>query len=39
MRRIAATLAVALCLFLFLTVPLLIRNLAGHGGHKDPLPS
>jgi hypothetical protein len=33
------TLAIALCLFLFLTVPLLLRALLGHGGHKDPLPS
>ena len=33
------TLAVALCLFLFLTVPLLIRTMVGHGGHKEPLPS
>ncbi|HTO23348.1 MAG TPA: permease prefix domain 1-containing protein [Spirochaetia bacterium] len=33
------TLAVALCLFLFLTVPLLLRTVLGHGAHKDPLPS
>ena len=33
------TLAIALCLLLFLTVPLLIRTMVGHGGHKDPLPS
>ncbi len=33
------TLAIALCLLLFLTVPLLIRTMAGHGEHKDPLPS
>jgi len=31
------TLAVAFCLFLFLTVPLLLRALLGHGAHKDPL--
>lgn len=33
------TLAVALCLFLFLTVPLLLRTMLGHGDHKEPLPS
>jgi len=31
------TLAVALCLFLFLTVPLLLRTLLAHGAHKEPL--
>ncbi len=33
------TLAVAFFLFLFLTVPLLLRTLVGHGAHKEPLPS
>jgi hypothetical protein len=33
------TLAVALCLFLFLTVPLLLRTMIGNGAPKEPLPS
>jgi len=33
------TLAVAFCVFLFLTVPLLLRTLVGHGAHRDPVPT